>query len=355
MAVVRPNLASARGVTLTRIRQDTTTIPTNAVVNANFGENISGGPLSDVIFRVRYDTNAGGNPCACDISGLIQNINISLNGETIHQFNGFANDITVDSQVGLYGYFLNSIGGSFSESSYFDANRRTGFFRVPMGIVLPQGTSRIEVSITYIAGAAATSVADGSDFEMWAVYNTSMTESLYTPVSTSSVMAVGQSQVTVRIPSRTGYVCSGIMMLSQNTAAPNALADNLGPNGVVVTSIGPYGLDQQLLRFLNGNLNGEIDVPSTVTAVSPTGAGAGALIPAVLGSTQATGATFIPVFGLTSDADITLLVDTANAQTNRIFIPILTARVGASLAQQPTQTQQVKGSLSAQILDRVDV
>tara|TARA_Y100001963_G_scaffold159761_1_gene265082 strand:- start:3418 stop:4470 length:1053 start_codon:yes stop_codon:yes gene_type:complete len=350
MRSTRPNLASARGVTINRIRQDTTTVPASpGVANFNWGENLPGGPLSDVIIRLA--TVAATDITDGDTTTLISQLAISLNGERVHQFNAGANIITAENAVGQYGYFLNSIGGSYSEQSGSATNREC-YLRIPIGRVLPSGVSRLEFSITY-AGAA---VALTGQFEMFALYNTNMQTSTYIPTNTSqNNMPAGQQQVVVRIPQKTNFVVSGIMMLSTDVATGNP-ADNLGANGVVNTSQGPYGLDADLLRFMSGDLSGGVECVTTVTSLAFDGAGAGVQQPVVLPIQATPGAQFIPTFGLDSNSDIVLLIDgAAGVTTNRLFIPVMTAMVGANMPTQPAQTEAVRSNTQKAILDRVDV
>jgi hypothetical protein len=352
MRSTRPNLASARGVTITRIRQDVTTVPNNAALSVfNWGENLAGGPLDSLILRLQF--NSAANITEGDTTTLISQLAVSLNGERVHQFNSGANPIAAENEVGQYGYFLNSIGGSYSEPAANAATTRECYLRIPIGKVLPSGVSRVEFSITYVAAAAALAA---SSFEMFALYNTNMQTATYVPTNTSqNAMPAGQQQVVVRIPQKTGFVVSGIMMFSTDVAT-GAPVDNLGPNGVVNTSQGPYGLDADLLRFMSGDLSGGVEMVTTVTSLAISGAGAGVQQQCVLPVQQTAGALFIPTFGLSSDSDITLLIDgLGGVTTNRIFIPIMTAMVGANMPTQPTQTEAVRSNTQKAILDRVDV
>lgn len=351
MKMSRPNLSSANGVTVTRIRQDTTTIPNNGGASVfNFGENLSGGPLDSIIIRLA--TVSGGDITAGDTTTLIQQLALSFNGERVHQFNGGANPVATENQVGQYGYFLNSIGGSYSEQAGSGTNREC-YLRIPIGRVLPAGVSRVEFSITYVASAVALT---SGEFEMFALYNTNMQTSTFIPTNTSqNNMPAGQQQVVVRIPQKTGFVVSGVMMFSTDVAS-GAPADNLGANGIVNVSQGPYGLDANLLRFLSGDLSGGVELVTTVTSLAFDGAGAGVQQSCVLPTQGTQGAMFIPLFGLASNSDVVLLVDgIAGNTTNRIFIPVLTASVGANTPTQPVQTEAVRSNTQKAILDRVDV
>lgn len=351
MKMSRPNLSSANGITITRIRQDTTTIPTNAGPTVfNFGENLSGGPLSDIIIRLA--TVAGADITDGDTTTLISQLALSFNGERVHQFNAGANVINAENAVGQYGYFLNSIGGSYSETSGSATNREC-YLRIPIGRNLPAGVSRVELSISYVASAVALT---SGQFEMFALYNTANQSALFVPTNTSqNNMPQGQQQVVVRIPQKTGFVVSGVMMLSTDVAT-GAPADNLGANGIVNVSQGPYGLDADLLRFISGDLSGGVDLVTTVTSLAFDGAGGGVQQPCVLPTQSTPGAMFIPLFGLASNSDVVLLIDgVAGNTTNRIFIPVMTASVGASTPTQPIQTEAVRSSTQKAILDRVDV
>ena len=348
---MRPNLSAARGVTISRIRQDTTTIPALAGPQVfNFGENLPGGLLSDIVIRLA--TVAAADISDGDTTTLISQLAISLNGERVHQFNSGSNVITVENQVGQYGYFLNSIGGSYSEPSDSATNREM-YLRIPIGMNLPAGVSRIEFSISYVASAVALT----GQFEMFAVYNTAAQTSTFIPTNTSqNNMPAGQQQTVIRIPQKTGFVVSGILMLSTDVAT-GLPADNLGPNGVVNTSQGPYGLDADMLRFLGGDLSGGVECVTTVTTNGFDGAGAGLTQQVVLPIQQTQGCQFIPTFGLASDSDVVFLIDGApGVTTNRLFIPVLTAQLGSGRTPtQPVQTEAVRSNTQKAILDRVDV
>jgi hypothetical protein len=354
MAVTRPNLSSANGVTITRIRTDTTTIPNPAAgplaLQANFGENLPGGPLDSLMFRITSTGGAG--LTGGDFTTLISNVSINLNGERVFQFNAGVNTTAVDNAIGQLGYLLNSMGGSFAEQTGLAAGTRDAYLRIPIGQVMPNGVSRVEVTWGYAAPAAANGTGT---FEMFALYNTNMQTSTFVPVSTTqAAMPAGQSQVVVRIPQKTGFVVSGIMVLDNQAALTT-----YGANGIVNTSQGPYGLQRNLISFIAGDLSGGVALPTTVTSLGPSG-GAPASQPSVyLPSINCPGALFIPTFGLASDSDVTLLVDTqaaaAAAGMNRIFVPILTASVNANLPTQPRQTEAARSNTQKAILDRVDV
>ena len=346
----RPNLSSANGVTVTRIRQDTTTIPVNgAATNYNFGENLAGGPLDSIIIRLA--TVAAADITQGDTSTLVSQLALSFNGERVHQFNAGSNVTNAENQVGQYGYFLNSIGGSYAEPSGSPTNREM-YLRIPIGQVLEAGTARIEVSISYAAAAAALT----GQFELFALYNTSMQSATFIPTNSSfQNLPVGQTQCVIRIPQKTGFVVSGVMMLSTDVAT-GLPADNLGANGIVNVSQGPYGLDADMLRFLSGDLSGGVELVTTVTSLAFDGNGGGVQQPCVLPTQATPGAMFIPLFGLSSSTDVVLLVDgDAGNTTNRIFIPVLTAASNTSTPTQPRQTEMVRTSTQKAILDRVDV
>ena len=180
-----------------------------------------------------------------------------------------------------------------------------------------------------------------------------MQTATFVPVATpQAAMPAGQSQVVVRIPQKTGFVVSGIMVLDST-----ATLTSYGANGIVNTSQGPYGLQRNLISFISGDLSGGIGTPTTVTSLGIDGVGAATETPIYLPTLNTAGALFIPTFGLASDSDVTLLVDTAAgaAGINRIFVPILTASVNANLPTQPRQTEAARSNTQKAILDRVDV
>ena len=351
MAVTRPNLSSANGVTITRIRTDTTSVPpaVAGAVQINFGENLPGGPLDSIIFRITTASGAGALT-AGTFDTLISNMAINLNGERVFQFNAGVNLNAADNAIGQLGYLLNSIGGSYAEQNGLAAGTRDVYMRVPIGQVMPNGVSRTEVTLGY--AVAANNNAAGT-FEMFALYNTNMQTSTFIPVSTTqAAMPAGQSQVVVRIPQKTGFVVSGIMVFDST-----ANLTSYGANGIVNTSQGPYGLQRNLIGFIAGDLSGGVPLPTTVSSAGPAGAAGPFQMPGVIQSQSTPGALFINTFGLASDSDVTLLVDTsaASAGLTRIFVPVLTASVNANLPTQPRQLAAAKSDTQKAILDRVDV
>ena len=351
MAVTRPNLSSANGVTITRIRTDTTSVPpaVAGAVQINFGENLPGGPLDSIIFRITTASGAGALT-AGTFDTLISNMAINLNGERVFQFNAGVNLNAADNAIGQLGYLLNSIGGSYAEQNGLAAGTRDVYMRVPIGQVMPNGVSRTEVTLGY--AVAANNNAAGT-FEMFALYNTNMQTSTFVPVSTTqAAMPAGQSQIVVRIPQKTGFVVSGIMVFDST-----ANLTSYGANGIVNTSQGPYGLQRNLIGFIAGDLSGGVPLPTTVSSAGPAGAAGPFQMPGVIQSQSTPGALFINTFGLASDSDVTLLVDTsaASAGLTRIFVPVLTASVNANLPTQPRQLAAAKSDTQKAILDRVDV
>ena len=351
MAVTRPNLSSANGVTITRIRTDTTSVPpaVAGAVQINFGENLPGGPLDSIIFRITTASGAGALT-AGTFDTLISNMAINLNGERVFQFNAGVNPNAADNAVGQLGYLLNSIGGSYAEQNGLAAGNRDCYLRVPIGQVMENGVSRVELNLGYATAAAGNAAGT---FEMFALYNTNMQTSTFVPVSTTqAAMPAGQSQVVVRIPQKTGFVVSGIMVFDST-----ATLTSYGPNGIVNTSQGPYGLQRNLIGFIAGDLSGGIPIPTTISSAGPAGAIGPVNTPGVISGQSTAGALFINTFGLASDSDVTLLVDTdaAAAGLTRTFVPVMTAAVNANLPTQPRQLAAAKTDTQKAILDRVDV
>lgn len=349
------NASSAQGVTISRIRQDATTVPTNAVTNFSWGENLQGGPLDSLVFRFTTAVAGPAALCAGDFSSLISSISLAFNGDRVHQFNAANNNITTVNQPGQYGYFLNSIGGTYSEIPPTTLGVREIYARIPLGIVLPSGVSRLECQISF---AAAANAATGT-LEVFGVYNSNAMTQTIIPTSTSSTgMAAGQQQVQVRIPQMgtKNMLVAGILVLNDTQDGAGNPIDNLGPNGITNLSQGPYGLDADFMRLLSGDLRGQV---STVTFVESTGINGGAAaenLAVMAPRLQSPGAIFVPTFGLAaSSGDVTLIIDSAAAGSNRIFIPVLTQGISANSQTQPIQKEQVRTNTQKAILDRVDV
>lgn len=316
------------GYTLSRIYSDTTTIPSNSgATSYAFGNNLPGGPLEYLLLRFTASVSSGA--IVGDFSNCIKRVRITLNGDTVHDFNaGYAN--TDNNAPGLYGYLLNSIGGRFGEVPSDTA--KEAFTMIPLGQVLPSGVSRIELAIDYAQTQAA--VASGS-FEMYGVYNTAQSQSVRLAPATSFNHTANQlEQVTVRTGPMASNEAVAAIFVQNDTAA-----DEFGTQGLRVEAISSYGLDADLVRLLQGDLVGGVKVFDDANGA------------VVVNGIQVAGGLLYPCFGLRG-GDIILQVD-SSATTTRFYSPVIVGSIGASSKSGAQQSEPVKTTTSGAILDRI--
>jgi hypothetical protein len=292
----------------------TTKMPTNAAVTWTEGFNIPAGTVEYLMLR--GDCVFGADPVTSgSISALLSNIRIICNGEVLHDFRaGYEG-----TSAGLYGYFINSIGGS-SEEVASGTTTREWYWAIPLGRTYKNtDVVRIETVVGWAAGAGA--IVSGT-LEWWVKYNDNTQTSTTVAPSTSHTHAVAIEQVIVKVPQNApaGSVVSAILV--QNDSA----ADELGSQGVRINALSDYGFEAQMIRFLNGDMNNGIKFADG--AVNPTAQ--------TFFSTLA-GCELITCFGL-AGGDISVQVD-STAVTTRTYTPILTSPVGTREAQQVRQTQ----------------
>lgn len=318
----------SNGIYYTKIRDDTTTIPTNAVKNYSFGENVPMGALESIIIRVTT-VNATGF-CVADFGNLISNLRLTLNGDVFFDFRqavtGGGND-----NASTIGYFLNSIGGRAVEKPA--DTTKEAYFVIPCGLQVEASVGRIETVIDY---AAAGSAVTSGTFQMWARYNTATQTSTVIAPSTSFTHAAAIEQVVVRIPQMTkGQVVSGILV--QNDAA----SDELNSQGIRIMTQSAYGLDVDFLRTFNGDLyNGVLFANDGTNDAALTYA------------QQVAGSIFIPTFNLVG-GDVVLQVD-SSAATTRTYTPVLVSAYNAKETVGTRQTVSVAGNTSKAILEHVE-
>jgi len=318
----------SNGIYYTKIRDDTTSIPSNAVKTVTFGENVPMGALESIIIRITTTNTTGA--CVADFGNLFSSLRLTLNGDVFFDFRQAVNggDNANPSSIG---YFLNSIGGRAVEKP--SDLTKEAYFVIPCGLQVEASVGRIETVLSYAAAAAA--VASGT-FQMWARYNTATQTSTVIAPSTSFTHAASIEQVVVRIPQMTkGQVVSGILV--QNDSA----ADELGTQGIRIMTQSAYGLDVDFLRTFNGDLyNGILygdndENPNALTYAQ-----------------EVAGSIFIPTFNLVG-GDVVLQVD-SSAATTRTYTPVLVSAYNAKETVGTRQTVSVAGNTSKAILEHVE-
>lgn len=323
------------GVQYTLIRQDSTTGPGAAAAVRTWGENIPAGPISEIVFDIAYDLSSGAEQLS-DMGSIFDSVRLTLNGEVLHDFR--AGYTAVDTAApSLYGYFLNSIGGRAYEiptDSDVVAVSKRGLFAIPVGVQAPAGVSRLEA---VIGTSAVGGTVSNLDFKCYLRYNTNTQTMTRIVPSTSFVHSTSIEQVVVRVPGNlpAGSVVSAILV--QNDSA----ADELGSQGIRLMSQSAYGLDATFWRLWNGDLaNG---VMWGEPAATP---------PESLAYAQKVdGGLLIPTYGLTTNGDVILQVD-SSAATTRTYTPVITAPFGAKEGAEAKQTQAVADNTAKSILRR---
>lgn len=318
----------SNGIYYTKIRDDTTSIPSNAAKTVTFGENIPMGALESIIIRVTTVNTT--NAILADFGNVIGNLRLTLNGDVFFDFRQAVSGGDNNNPSSI-GYFLNSIGGRAVEKP--SDLTKEAYFVIPCGLQVDQGVGRIECVLGYSAAAAA--VASGT-FQMWARYNTATQTSTVIAPSTSFTHANAIEQVVVRIPAMTkGQVVSGILV--QNDSA----ADELGAQGIRIMTQSAYGLDVDFLRTFNGDLyNGVLYGDDDASTTQLTYA------------QEVAGSIFIPTFNLVG-GDVVLQVD-SNAATTRTYTPVLVSAYNAKETVGTRQTVSVAGNTSKAILEHVE-
>ena len=304
-----------------KIHEDTANIPGAAPISYFQGINIPGGPVQSVIMRLQMVTAA---QCATtDVSTLLTNFRITLNGDVVHDFRAIGADNTSTS-AGRAGYFYNSIGGRCAQT-VDTATTPDMFIEVPIGLVLPSGNNRIELSTSWLASAAA--VASGS-IEYWIRYNTDLKETTFVSPSTSFTSAVAMEQIVVRVPQTNGGVVDSLFIQNDSDA------DELGTQGFRIAATSEYGISATFARFINNELlNGVVYGDEGASTTQQTYA------------VRRLGCSILPTFGL-SAGDLVVQCD-SSAATSRTFSPVIRLPVGASALGGQVQTMQVPANPSS--------
>lgn len=295
-----------------------------------YGINSGGGPVEFLILR--GDVTFSADPVSTDIGNLLSSLRVVCNGEVFYDYR--ASTQTGDSTLASpFVYFNNKIGGRCYEVPSGTATREW-YWAIPIGRQLPQGVNRWEIILGWGGSSVAgTETSSSGKLEWYLRLNDGMQvqTTVISPTSfTHSANAI--EMVTVRVPQSINGVVSGILV--QNSAP----ADNLGTQGIRVQPLGPNGLEPQMWRWLNGDLeNGIMFNDPSFSNSNQTYA------------FQLAGQLLLPVFGL-EGGDIILQVDTGGSDCTRTYTPIISQQINAAPAKEPRQTEMVRGNAAAALI-----
>ncbi len=303
--------------------------PTNSANQYNVGINAQGGLIEYLCLR--YDLTFAENPCgSTTIMQLIDSIRVVVNGEVVHDFRSQAGD---NSSAGASSYdlLLNHIGGRAYEVTG-GKETREGYIGIPLGLNTATGVNRYEIIVQWKAAAAA--ISSGT-LQWWLKFNTATQKQTTVVPATSFTHSSSLEQVVVRIPMNVPGVVSGILI--QN----DSLEDQLGNQGIRINSLGDYGLELEMWRWLNG------DIMNGIASSNP-----GTSLVQQTYQTSLPGTLFLPTYGLTG-GDVILQVD-SSAATTRTYTPIITAMVGSSQMDTVRQTQSAPSNTAQTIVRQTE-
>ncbi len=153
--------------------------------------------------------------------------------------------------------------------------------------------------------------------------------------ATSFTHSASLEQVVVRIPQNVAGVVSGILV--QN----DSLDDEFGNQGIRINSLGDYGLEVEMWRWLNGDIMNGIEAVNASVATYKQ-----------IQQTSLDGTLLIPTYGLTG-GDIILQVDSSQV-TTRTYTPIITSSVGSSQMDTVRQTQSAPSNTAQTIVRQTE-
>lgn len=315
------------GVSYTKFRDDSTTVPAATAATFTWGENIPSGALESLIIRMTATVATGG--VVADFPNVISSIRFTLNGEVIHDFRQAVSGGS-NNNPSAYGYFLNSIGGRAVEKPS-DLSKEC-YLVIPIGRQIKESVGRIECVISFAATAAAVSAGT---FQLWGRYNTATQTQTTVVPATSYTHAAAIEQVVVRIPQDVKGVVAGILI--QNDTA----ADQFGSQGVRLMAQSAYGLDADFLRTFNGDLNNGVLYADDVLSTT-----------ALTFAQEVAGALFVPTYNLVG-GDVVLQVDSSET-TTRTYTPVMIAPFNSKESTGVRQTAAVIGNTSKAILDKTE-
>jgi len=323
--------SAGAGVRFAMIESTNTTgnMPTSTTNQYNVGINAQGGLVEYLCLR--YDLTFGDDPAEnTSIIQLVDSIRVVVNGEVVHDFRS-QSGTNASAGASSYDLLLNHIGGRAYEVPGGGATRE-GYIGIPLGLNTPTGVNRYEIIVQWKAAGAA--IASGS-LQWWLKFNTATQKQTTVVPATSFTHSASLEQVVVRVPQNVPGVVSGILI--QNDSG----ADEFGNQGVRINSLGDYGLEVEMWRWLNGDImNGIAAVNASTADFEQTY------------QTSLPGTLFLPTYGLTG-GDIILQVD-SSAATTRTYTPIITAAVGSSQMDVVRQTQSAPSNTAQTIVRQTE-
>jgi len=325
--------SSGAGVRFAMIDSTSTTsnMPTTSAASYSTGINAQGGLIEYLCLR--YDMSFNDNPCVnTSIMQLIDSIRVVVNGEVVHDYRS-ANGGNASSGASAYDLLINHIGGRAYEVPG-GTTTREGYLGIPLGLNTPTGVNRYEIIVQWKATAGGATI-EGGNLQWWLKFNTSTQKQTTVVPATSFQHAAALEQVVVRVPQNVPGVVSGILV--QNDSA----ADEFGNQGIRINSLGDYGLEVEMWRWLNGDIMNGIEAVNAGTATYKQ-----------IEQTSLPGTLFMPTYGLTG-GDIVLQVD-SSAVTTRTYTPIITATVGSSQMDTVRQTQSAPSNTAQTIVRQTE-
>jgi lysozyme family protein len=310
-------------------------LPTNSGTRTiNKGINLAGGAIDEFIIRYTATVATGAIDGGAD--SIFTANRLILNGSTFFDFRAGSAD-TSSTEAGSFGYLLNSLGdGRYVEVPSDTSKDAT--FRVPCGRNIPAGVSRLEFTWEYSQLQAAPTSGAGK-IQVWARYNSNMTDTTYVGAATSYTHAANSEElVIVRLPQGVPGTLAGVYV--QNDSAADQLTS------VRIVSQSDYSLPLNMIRALNGDTyNGVLYALDGATTVGLT---------QMYITQDSPGNLFIPLLGLQLNDDLRLQV-LGTAATTRTYTPIITSPVTGAARPPASQTQPVRSNVAAAVLEKSDI
>jgi len=330
------------GITYYRLEQNTTDGPATAgATTVNRGFYGTPGTMEHLILHINQPLT--GAAMTTDVSALITQFRLILNGEVIYDWVAGAAPATDSAIPGRFGYFINSIGGRFYQVPAAGATPTVdAWIGIPVGTILSNATPRFEITIGYadanlIYGAGAT--IDSTNFEYWARFNTNtQTQTRVLSATSFNHAANSLEQVVARVPTLVGSANTVLGLFVQNQAE----ADGYGNQGIRSLALSQFGMPISLQRWANGELgNGIMSFLPAASTVAQTY------------SVDRPGALMLPLYGLNA-GDITLLVDNGADAAVRLYHPVITAPLQGTKPKEPRQTIRAPGNNAQAVIARTE-
>lgn len=332
------------GVTYYQLNSSTTSVPSVAAAGP-FVDGFYGvdGTLEYLIWRLQTTNTGGTRNWTSDLSNLVSQFKLVCNGDILIDW---VCGVTPDSdttEVGRWGYFLNSIGGRSLQVPAADTTAAQEIYMaIPVGLALAGGTPRFEITTSFydvdVIDSTATASTGTSTF--WARFNPNTQRSTRVISATSfSHGANLTEQVVVRVPDMpAGYTCEVLSI--QNASDTD---DNYGTDGIRILSLSQFSMPISLQRWASNEL----------------GNGVMAVIPTASGNLQQTyrcsvgGILAVPLYGLAA-GDITCMVANGAGADTRLYHPVLTAPMRGVNEASPRQTVASIGNTQKSIVARTE-